>query len=266
LLAANADVRGLTGCISTLEADIGRWEPPPNVDAIWADPARRDDSGRRLAPESWSPPLSTILGLAAEVGAAGIKLAPGIDLASVPAGGEVEFVSLDRDLKAAVLWTGRLAGAPRAATVLPAGVSMSGAPDEGSMRLGAPGLYLYDPDPSIGRAGLVEALAGSLGAWKLDERIAYLTSDEAAETPFARRFAVRSWFPFAERHLREELHEFGVGRAEVMRRGSPVDTNALERRLNHGLRASRDGRTATVVLTRHCGEHIALVCERESPS
>ncbi len=74
-------------------------------------------------------------------------------------------------------------------------MSLSGTPDEGTTHLGAPGRYLYDPDPAVGRAGLVETLAPSLGAWKLDERIAYLTSDAAVETLFARRFVVRSVVP-----------------------------------------------------------------------
>jgi SAM-dependent methyltransferase len=269
MMEANARVRGLGGRISTLGADLAHWEPPPDVEAIWADPARRDQRGRRLGPEAWSPPLSRLLDITRTVRAAGIKLAPGIDLTLVPTDGEVEFISVDRELKAAVLWTGRLARAARTATVLPAVVSMSGAPDEGSAHLRPPGRYLYDPDPAVGRAGLIGTLARQLEAWKLDERIAYVTSDEAVVTPFARRFLVHTWMPFAERRLLEALRERGVGRVEVTRRGSPVDTNALEQRLNAGLRteeALSGALVATVVLTRYCGRHIALICERESSS
>ena len=46
-----------------------------------------------------------------------------------------------------------------------------------------------------------------------------------------------------------------------MRRGSPVETNALERRLNAALPGGLP--VLTVALTRVAGEHTAIVCERE---
>ncbi len=49
--------------------------------------------------------------------------------------------------------------------------------------------------------------------------------------------------------------------AEVMRRASPVDTNALELRLNRGLPGR--GRVLTVALTRVAGQQVAIVCERD---
>lgn len=284
MVRANASVRGLGERIETLAADLGAWEPGAEYEAVWADPARRDASGRRLEPERWSPSLGRVLKLAAGRRGAGIKLAPGIDLERLPAGGEVEFVSVDREVKAAVLWLGELARQPRTATVLEPSCSLSGEPDDGRTAVGEPGAYLYDPDPVVGRAGLVETLAGQLGAWKLDPRIAYLTSEVAAESPFARRFRVWEWFPFSARRLEERLVALGFGRVEVGRRGSPVDTNALERELNRGLgkrrgpegdshplpergrgqsREAGGGWVASVLLTRVRGEHVALICERE---
>lgn len=264
MLDANAAARGLSARVTCVEADLQTWAPPPGVDAIWADPARRDDRGRQLRPEAWSPPLARILELTSQVGAAGVKLAPGIDTSVLPEDGEVEFVSLGRDMKAAVLWLGGFARARRTATVLPAGASLTSMRGDAAAPLGDPGAYLYDPDPAIGRAGLVDVLAAELGAWKLDERIAYLSADTAAASPFARCLRVLCWFPFAERTVTGALCQYGAGRVEVARRGSPVDPNALERRLNKALRSSRpSGRTLVVVLTRLRGEHVALVCERD---
>src|SRR5690606_7290978 len=54
--AANAAVRGLS--IEVAEADIEAYALPPDVDAAWLDPARRDEGGRVHDPEQWSPPLS----------------------------------------------------------------------------------------------------------------------------------------------------------------------------------------------------------------
>ncbi|MEZ4554806.1 MAG: class I SAM-dependent methyltransferase [Dehalococcoidia bacterium] len=281
MVRANASVRGVTGRVETLRADLDEWTPPAGIEAVWADPARRDAAGRRLEPERWSPSLRRVTEVASGRRGAGIKLAPGIDLERLPAGGEIEFISAGRELKAAVLWLGELARSPRTATLLEPSCSLSAEPDDGRTATGEPGLYLYDPDPAVGRAGLIEALAEQLGAWKLDERIAYLTADAAVESPFARRFRVLEWSAFSARRIEERVRALGFGRVEVGRRGSPVDTNDLERRLNRGLsrrpkpevspRPRERGRgiaepeagVASVILTRVRGEHVAMICERE---
>jgi hypothetical protein len=125
----------------------------------------------------------------------------------------------------------------------------------------APGAYLYDPDPAVGRAGLVRALAADLEAWQLAEEVAYLCSDRARETPFARRFRVLEVQPYSERAARDALAMAGSGRVDVMRRGAPVDTNALERRLNARLPGGEP--VHTLALTRIEGRISMLLCERE---
>ena len=263
LVAVNAEVRGRA--IAIVEADVEAFSLPDDVDAVWLDPARRDDGGRVRDPEQWSPPLSVAVRIASSVPRAGIKVAPGIDLAAVPPGVEVEFISHEGTLVEAVLWLGAAVSAPRRATVLPNGASIEGAPDTGSTPIREPGRYLYDLDPSVGRASLVDVVAPMLHAWRLDEHTAYLSGDEGIDSPFARRFRIDAWLPFAERRLRESLDALGVTRVEVMRRASPVDTNALETRLNRALasRGASEQRVRTVALTRVHGEHVAIVCERE---
>ncbi len=265
LVAANAEVRALP--IEVAEASVEAFALPPDIDAVWLDPARRDDGGRVRDPEQWSPPLSVAVRIASSVPRAGIKVAPGIELSAVPSGIEVEFISHEGTLVEAVLWFGTAVSAPRRATVLPDGASIEGSPDTGTTPIGAPGAYLYDLDPSVGRASLVDVVAPMLHAWRLDEHTAYLSGDEAHDSPFARRFRIDSWMPFAERRLRDALVDLGVARVEVMRRASPVDTNALETRLNRALSSNgaRAGeqRVRTVALTRMGEAHVAIVCERE---
>ena len=279
MLRANAAAAGASARVWPLAADIDRWSPPSDVDAAWCDPARRDAAGRRLDPARWSPPLARALALVAGMPAAGVKLAPGIDPAALPPG-ELEFVSLAGRMRAAVLWLGELAGPPRRATVLAedgaeasaaeGAQTLAGEPAPAGPPAPEPARYLYDPDPSVGRAGLVGALAERLGARTLAPRIAYLTADARVATPFARRFRVHGWLPFSERRLLARLgelsRELGAGRVEVMRRGSPVDPNALERRLGAALRASGapvGERVLTVALTRVGGRPAAILCERQ---
>jgi len=84
--------------------------------------------------------------------------------------------------------------------------------------------------------------------------------DEPVATPFARRFRVVESLPFSERQLLQRLRNLDASRIEVMRRGSPVDTNALETRLGSQLHGAR---VFTVALTRVGGGSIAIICERE---
>src|SRR5690606_4773198 len=109
-------------------------------------------------------------------------------------------------------------------------------------------------------AGLVDVLAERLDAWLLTPDVAYLSADEARDTPFARRFRIEAWLPFSERRLLERLRDLGAGRVEVMRRASPVETNPLEVRLNRTLKGDR---VLTVALTRAGQQHVAVIAERE---
>lgn len=265
LLEANADARGVGARIEVVESTIAELVLPGDVDAAWLDPARRDARGRTLDPEAWSPPLSDAVRIASRVSRAGIKVAPGIDHRVVPAGAEVEFISLGGSLVEAVIWLGAAVTARRRATVLPEGVTVAGDPDTGVTPVAPPGAYLYDLDPSVGRANLVDAVALVLEAWRIDETIAYLSGDEPRESPFARRFRVAAWFPFGERRILDALREVGATRVEVMRRGSPVETNPLEVRLNRALAGTLalTEEPWTVALTRTSSEHIAIVCRRE---
>jgi hypothetical protein len=266
MVEANIAVRGLSDLLTTLQADLATWDVPAEVDGVWCDPARRDSGDRRLRPEAWSPPLARAIELGRQASGAGIKLAPGIDLDALPGDAEVEFVSLDRGLRAAVAWLGTLAREPRTATVLRqdgGAAILTGQPGTGAVPIAEPGAYLYDVDPSVGRAGLVDGLAAQIGAWKLDDEIAYLSAGVGLDTPFARRLRVLAWLPFSERRVLDTLREHGAGRAEVTRRGSPVDTNALERRLNHALRGDASQAPVVVALTRLHGAHIAVIGVRE---
>src|SRR5258707_1332637 len=94
-------------------------------DAVFIDPARRDDRGR-LPSGHYRPPLGWCLGLAEVVGRVCIKAAPGLRREVVPAGWETEFVAVGRALKEALPWSPPLAGGRTTrATVLPSGDTLA---------------------------------------------------------------------------------------------------------------------------------------------
>ncbi|MDA0815470.1 MAG: methyltransferase domain-containing protein [Chloroflexi bacterium] len=263
---ANAAVRDVP--VHAIAADLLHLTPGRGVlegiDAAWFDPGRRDTSGRVLDPRRWTPPLREVLRIAHQFPRAGIKVAPGIDHVEVPDDAELEFISLDGSLVEAVIWLGTAVTAKRRATALPSGVSIAGMTDRGATPVLPPGAYLYDLDPSVGRAGLVDVLAPDLDAWLISPGVAYLSGNRAIDHPFARRFRIIQSMAFSERRLRDACVDAGAGRVEVMRRASPVDTNAIEHRLNRALTGSGD-RVLTIALTRLDGEHAAILCERERP-
>jgi SAM-dependent methyltransferase len=245
-------------------ADVTRL-PLDGVDAVFTDPARRDDRRRMRAGQS-QPPLDWCLRLAGTVPRVGIKAAPGLPRELVPAGWEAEFVAVGRDLKEALLWSPALAsGAATRATVLPAGDTLAG-PAAGStmtadqVPLASPGAFLLDPNPAVTRAGLVTSLARATGTWQIDPMIAFLSADEPVRTPFARTLRVLESAPWHEKRFARRLRELGIGAADIRRRGLAGDVVQIHRRL--GLRGPG---SATIVLTRVADRPWGLICAPPDP-
>ncbi len=243
------------------------------VDALFADPARRTGSskgGRRvLDPESWSPPLSTVLGWRQTIPAVGVKVAPGIAHADLPADARVEWTSVDGDLLEAAIWTGPLAleGPGRSAVVVrddAIEVLSEDGPANAPVRTAATGpigAFLAEPDDAVIRSGLVALLAERHDARLVDARIAYLTADAAAPSPFLAWFGVESVVALKPKAIAAELRRLGVGRVEVKKRGADIDPAALRAALK--LDPAAEG-AAVVLATRIDGRHRAVIARRRA--
>jgi len=248
----NAQVHGVAGGVTTVAADV-RDVDLARVDAVFVDPARRSGT-RRMRTGDSEPPLDWCTGLVDRVARVGIKAAPGIPRDALPRGWELEFVAVHRDLKEAVAWSPGLATATTRATILPEGhtlVMRRGDPVE----VHGPGEFLLDPNPAVTRAGVVEELARGVGAWKIDDQIAFLSTDTAVTTPFARTLRVIDSAPWDQKRLPERLRALDIGAVDIRRRGLAGDVDALHRRLR--LSGSR---RATLVMTRVLDEPWGLVC------
>lgn len=237
---------------------------PSAHDALYLDPARRTSghSGtRRLVdPSDWSPGLDFAFGLGERM-PVGVKLAPGIDHALLPAHAETQWVSVDGAVVEVGVWTGALArdGIRRAALVLGGdrGAELTAPADADDEPAGDLGEFLYEPDGAVIRSRLIGELARSLSARTLRHDIAYLTADSLTPTPFATAFRVLEELPYKESELRAALAKRGIGTLEIKKRGADVDPAALRARL----RLSGE-RAATLVLTRIAARHTALLVER----
>lgn len=234
------------------------------IGGAWLDPARRTTTGgttRRITDASdYSPGLDFAFGLADRM-AVGVKLGPGTDRDVIPPEAEAQWISVDGDVVELGVWFGQVArpGIRRAALVIrgDAAHELTAGADSEDAPVGPIGDYLYEPDGSVIRARLIGALARANGAWMASAGIAYLTADVAFESPFARGFRVLEHLPADERQLRQALAARGIGTLEIKKRGVDVDPAALRTRLK-----LRGEESATIVLTREEGRHVALLVER----
>ncbi len=248
----NADAYGMADGVTAVHGDV-RDVDLNGMDAVFIDPARRA-GGHRMRAGDCEPPLSWSTSLVDRVAAVGIKAAPGIAHEEVPAGWEVEFIADRRELKEAALWSPALAAGTSRATILPEGHVLLPLPgDEVEHR--DPGAFLLDPNPAVTRAGLVEDLARGLGAWKIDPRIAFLSSDEPLRTPFARTLGVLDSGPWDQKALTPRLRALDIGSVDIRRRGLAGDVEDLHRQLK-----LRGTRRATLVMTLVNDRPWALIC------
>ncbi|MCB1274112.1 MAG: SAM-dependent methyltransferase [Leucobacter sp.] len=234
------------------------------ADAAFLDPARRTaghrDTRRLTSPHDYSPSLEFAFDLGERM-PTGIKLGPGFDRELIPPDAEAQWVSVDGQLVETGLWFGAVArpGVRRAALVIRGAErhELTAPGDASDVEPRPLGEYVHEPDGAVIRARLIGALADRIGAGMVSEGIAYLTSDTAVPTPFAQTFRVLERLPAGEKPLRRALAERGIGRLEIKKRGVPVDPAALRTRLR--LRGSG---SATLILTRAQGAHVALLAER----
>lgn len=253
--AANAAALGLADltvtCADATSVDL------TGFDAVFCDPARRRGGRRVFDPAAYAPSWDFVAALPERVPRTVLKLAPGIDHALVPPGAEAEWVSVGGEVVEAAFWCGPLAEVPRRATLLPSGVTLAGTGVERAP-VGPVRRYLYDPDGAVVRAHLVAEFATTVDGTLADPDIAYVYADTATDTPYARRLAIQDELPFSLKRLRALLRDRGVGRAEILKRGSALDPEQLRRDLR-----LTGPNSATVVLTMVAGRPITLVCTPE---
>ncbi len=239
---------------SPMQADL-QFMKPFTCDAVFADPGRRDENGRRLySLDEYRPPVSSLVAWRTKAQFMAIKISPGVDYNEIPSGSEVEFISVEGEVREAVLWYGGFwTGVHRRATLLPGAYTLT---DDGleDVRITEPDAFLYEPDGAIIRAHLVTHLAHKLDAAKIDPDIAYLTSRTATTTPFGRCFAIDDVMPFHLKKLRRYLRERHIGRVTIKKRGSPIDPDALRGWLH--LRGEEE---CTIFLTQVMGKPTVLI-------
>lgn len=232
---------------------------PLRASIVFADPARRTGGRRVRGLDAYRPPVAPLIERwKSHAGTMAIKVAPGIEEHEIPQGAAVEWVSLDGQLREAVIWLGGPDGpGVRRATVLPSGATVRG-PEPEDVPITPIGRYVHEPDDAVVRAGLVRCVARDIGATMIHPDIAYLTSGAAGDHPMVASYRVDEVMSFNLKRLRSRLAELDVGIVAIKKRGSPVTPEELRPRLR--LRGSR---TATLILTRTSDGPLVAICRAD---
>ena len=237
------------------------------VQAIVADPSRRQGERRLTNPTAYLPSLDQLLALQGRR-PLGLKLAPGLPHSLIPAQAEAQWVSVDGAVVEVGVYFGPLRqadGAGRTALVLVGDQAHRLGPDQATdLAAGTLQRYLYEPDGAVIRAALLPAAAeqAGLAASLVAPRIAYLTADQAVTSPFLTGYEVLDHFDFGLKRLRQYLRARQVGCLTIKKRGTAVQPTELRRQLD-----LKGDQTATIVLTRLGRQQsVLLVRPLQSPS
>ena len=212
----------------------------------YADPARRDGSGRRITSVSTLPSVADLDAVHAARPPV-LRLPPGIDYDAWTVRARWRSsrwtAGLGRRCSGRPNWPGWPAGRRcwsasrgRAASASAGRSPVTTRTMPASVRWGS---SCIDPDAAVVRAHLVRHYAARHGLWLLDPHLAYLTG--SVVPPGVRGFRVLDAAPYREKTVAGWARRDGIGTLEIKQRGTPIIPDDLRRRLRPALTRSDDG-------------------------
>ncbi len=115
--------------------------------------------------------------------------------------------------------------------------------------------YLFEPDPSLIRSGLMGNLANQLGLWSISPGIAYLSGSEVVSSPWLKTYEVLEVLPLDEKRLAAWCRDNDIGIVEIKKRGVDITPEALRPKLK-----LKGAGAVTMVLTKVGDARRALIC------
>ena len=203
------------------------------VDAIFIDPDRRPGRNRRIAPEEYSPPFSKIMELRNICPNIAVKLSPAIDYIrlNLPIDSTLEFVSENGTLKEILLCMGDLAteNCERKAVLLPTNLTLQNS--NAKIKITEIQKYLFEPDPAIIRAGLVQEMGNKIGYNLIDSKLALLTGSHILQSEFGKVFEVEEIMKFDLKKVRKYVRENKIGELIIKTRGFPESVERFRKKI-----------------------------------
>lgn len=226
---------------------------------VHADPDRRDGRDRpskRL--EQYLPDLTWMQQLVGSARGGAIKISPASNFQQKFPGCEIELISLHGECREATVWFGEFSGnCSFSATCLDTRETLSADPLSAWVGTATqPGHYLFDPDPGIVRAGLIDVLADQHSLLRMDAEEEYLTGQALPETGFLAAFEVEAVLGSNVKELKAYLRAAPRSEYEIKCRRVRVEADALRKTLPRG-----DG-PATVIIVCRVGGRVHHVVAR----
>ena len=203
------------------------------VEAIFIDPDRRPGSNRRIAPEEYSPPFSKIMELRNICPNIAVKLSPAIDYKrlNLPIDSTLEFVSENGTLKEILLCMGELSikNCERKAVLLPSTLTLQNS----NIKIEVTDIqkYLFEPDPAIIRAGLVQELGSKIGYDLIDSKLALLTGSQIIQSDFGKIYEVKKIMKYDLKKVRKYIRENEIGELIIKTRGFPESVEKFRKKI-----------------------------------
>ena len=122
--------------------------------------------------------------------------------------------------------------------------------------VGPLGRYVYEPDSSLIRSGLMGNLAQDLGLNLISPQIAYLSSDQAIGSPWLKSYELIEDMALDEKRIAAWCRARGIGTLEIKKRGVDITPEQLRPKLK-----LKGAGTATLILTKVGGARRALFCK-----
>jgi hypothetical protein len=255
-----------SAAIECRQIQVGETRPG----CLFADPARRGPT-RKFDPESWEPPLSSLLAIADRLEGLVVKTAPGLDLSLVRPEMEVHFLSLGGELKEAMLLSsGGEVGPSRHAWLWERGsespLHRCGEASPAPVRPPAVGEFLHNPDPAVVRSGLLHSLAEELRAGVVHPKIGYLCGPLPSPDGWATSFRILESQPLRWKSLNASLMAMSWSEIEYLARGVPFSQEEVLSRTKASRKSmkGRSGGRGAVVIYRDNDGYWALLAQRES--
>ena len=246
-LTASYAARNIAGEVITGDAEEF-WDsiahlPETASAAVFIDPARRTSKGRTWRVSDFSPSWDFVLSLLARDSITCVKLGPGLPKELIPDGVEALWAGEQTSVVEVGLWSGPGIEPGMSALLLPGGQELRRDPTRNRLPVSDPGRFLIEPHGAVIRAGAFAELGE--GLWLLDSQIAYLSFEEALDSPFATSFEILETLPYSVKTIRNWVKTNQVGTLEIKVRGIEVDPAQLRRELK-----PNGPNSATLILAR----------------
>ena len=230
-------------------------------DAVFSDPARRrlgpGESRNRLSVFDYTPPVSWLMEVAKSKPTA-IKLSPADNYEQFGDEFDYEWISADGELVELTLYSSTLRGDNiRQARLLTSGGNyvygsesfISPVPEVSEI-----GRYIFEPDASLIRSGLMGEFAIEHELKLIDNKIAYLTSDSPVQSPWLKGFEIEKQLALDPKTISKELAERDVGILEIKKRGVDITPEEFRKKLK-----LRGKGAASLIITKRGDTRVALL-------